>query len=168
MSALRYNTKIGVVEGSRDMIIYSKIVLDSKNVPQVVNYLVPYEPELEDQTGILWLAKNMVANSTLNQYFGATGARTMDSSGVNFGKPVSSALTAETGLSSDSFLWKIERPATDKSCNFYWADVNPEECQTGAWVTAVRYNGYTGELTEGQCQIAADGNGKKLGAFQAD
>ena len=168
VSALRYNTKIGVVEGSRDMIIYSKIVLDSKNVPQVVNYLVPYEPELGDQTGILWLAKNMVANSTLNQYFGATGARTMDSSGVNFGKPVSSALTAETGLSSDSFLWKIERPATDKSCNFYWADVNPEECQTGAWVTAVRYNGYTGELTEGQCQIAADGNGKKLGAFQAD
>ena len=168
VSARRYNTSTGFSEGTRDMIVFSKIVTDSGNRGHIVNYLAPYDPELENQAGILWLAKNMVSNETLNQYFGTMGARTLDSSGANFGKPVSAALTAETGLSSDEFLWKIVKPAADRACDYYWADVRPEECQAGTWVKAVSYHAFTGKLREGRCQIVADGSNKKLGTFQAD
>ena len=168
VSARQYNTNTGFSEGTREMIVFSKIVADSGNRGHIVNYLVPYDPDLEYETGILWLAEHMVSNETLNQYFGTAGVRTMDSSGANFGKPVSAALAAETGLSSDEFLWKITKPAADTACDYYWADVRPEECQAGQWVPAVSYNAYTGKLRTGQCQITADGSSKKLGAFRAD
>lgn len=116
--------------------------------------------EHEQKERILWLASNLeITESSVYGYFNPAGKKQLDSTGPNFGLPVTQEMIDKNVVEpNEQFMWRIydtniQTSNQDLGYNIFWVSAHPNEA---ANVSCLKYNTATKEFTQGTVSLRED------------